>query len=116
MMTVTFYFRNQGKIMGLEAHGHCGAGDHGNDIVCAAASFLVMGFAQNVKMMHEHGKLERTPRLDLVEGNSEVEMKPSEKFYTEALIRLDTVQSAFLLLASHYPQYVRVRTYQDSLT
>ena len=40
MITVSF-FKQNGSIVKISAHGHSGLGRHGTDILCAAASTLI---------------------------------------------------------------------------
>ena len=91
----------------LEIHmqGHANYAEHGQDIVCAAASILVLTLAWRCKNIAEPGEIAEER---LHSGDAHVIITPkkgrealfSEPFYT--------IMAGFEALSSKYPRYVRL--------
>jgi len=50
MITVTFYKDSSDRFIGFKSVGHAGAGERGNDVVCAAISILVINTVNSIEM------------------------------------------------------------------
>jgi len=48
MVKVSIYNNDEGKIYGFRCHGHAGYAEQGQDIVCAAASALVINAMNSI--------------------------------------------------------------------
>ena len=53
MTKVTFYQDCDGEILGVDAWGHAGYADAGEDIVCAAVSVLVLNTVNSIEAFTE---------------------------------------------------------------
>lgn len=83
----------------LHVSGHAGAGEEGNDVVCAAASILVLALWQALT----RGNADAL-ECSVKKGDAKISFKPCRRTrnYTEAII------CGFDFLASTYPEYCRL--------
>lgn len=90
----------------LSVRGHAGAGEVGQDIVCASVSILAYTVAQTVKDAYAAGKLKGHPNILLHKGSSTVSCTPHECFADEMEMAFRFAQTGLNLLQHNYPQYV----------
>lgn len=104
MITVRFT-RNQTRgTVRMVMEGHAGAGEPGQDLVCAGATTLAYTLGQTVKFLWEQGKLERRPQVELRNGWGEIIATPREEFAGEVLLLFWGIQVGMFVLARNYPQ------------
>ena len=93
--------RNENRITGYTAKGHCGYAECGKDIVCAGASTLLqlpfMGFD-----IHEKEAIEYF-EVAINKGDLEVKI-PAE--YPQVII--ETIVAGLKEIEQQYPEYVRI--------
>lgn len=94
----------------LSMDGHAGAGNIGNDLVCASASILVYTAAQIAIDMYDCGKLEEHPTIILDSGNASVTLHPKKSYYDYARVAFYAVETGLKLLAHNYPKNVDIET------
>ena len=98
----------------MKLTGHAGAGEHGKDIVCAAASILAYTVAQALQFQYEDGGLKKKPHLKLEPGDTIIVAKPKPERYEEALHTFFVAQVGYTLLANTYPKYVSLSSFGES--
>jgi hypothetical protein len=96
--------RSAGRIIGIDLAGHTAFAPHGRDIVCAAASALVLSGAHGVS---SHCKA-RVSVLDDGDGDYRIEVPSGGNARAQAV--LETVLSGLRAIARSYPGRLRVRT------
>ena len=114
MVKAEFYTNKESGSITLKLTGHAGAGEKGQDIVCAAASILAYTVAQAIQFMYEEGNLQKKPHIKLDEGDTIIVAKPKKESYTEALHTYFVAQVGFHLLSHNYPQYVSLSSFGES--
>lgn len=114
MITAEFFINKDAGSITLKLSGHAGAGERGNDIVCAAASILTYTVAQALQFMYEEGGLRKKPHISLNSGDSVIVAKPRDNTYAEALHIFFVAQVGYHLLAHHYPQYVTLSSFGEN--
>lgn len=87
----------------LRMSGHAGYAEVGRDIVCAAASALVYTLAARMQEIAGDGLYAR-----LVSGDALVQMIADGSAHAECLSALDTVAAGLRLLATKYPEHIRL--------
>ena len=98
--------RDKGAIE-MRCQGHADFREMGKDPVCAGASVLAVTMAQCAETMHESGRLQKKPVVNVKGGNVRVVVKPKPELFYEALLIIGTVSTGFQLLAEAYPEHVR---------
>ena len=106
MVTAKFYI--EGESVGLSMVGHAGHGKKGEDIVCAAASILAYTAAQAVAFMAGLGKLTDAPVIILEPGKCLIKARPDKANFYELFHTFFVVQVGFSLLATRYPENVKL--------
>lgn len=94
-------------ITGFEISGHAGYAPHGEDIVCAAASFLAITVENSLelqlgkagKVSQQDGKLS----YELPEGLTEEKMQVAQTI-------LQVFDTGFHNLANEYPKFVQYKS------
>lgn len=87
---------------GYTVSGHSGAGTEGNDLVCAAISFLAVTCANALESVADV-----QPRVEQREAYLKVSLKPSQASPATQVI-LHTFRQGAEDLQKTYPQYVRL--------
>ena len=85
--------------------GHAGAGVKGTDVVCAAASALAYGFAENLKLseaMLESGYMKED------DGVMKLQFKPKPEFINSLYLLFTAKRNEFLLLQKGNEDYIKV--------
>lgn len=90
------------KKLWIRFEGHAGAGERGNDLVCAGVSTL-MG---TLRAMCEICEDELVPTIRFADGVCEVTMEPEEEYRATAIIVLRMVFAGCCVLAQTYPENV----------
>ena len=114
MVKAEFYTNKESGSITLKLSGHAGAGEKGQDIVCAAASILAYTVVQAIQFMYEEGNLKNKPHIKLNEGDTIIVAKPKKESYTEALHTFFVAQVGYHLLSHSYPQYVSLSSFGES--
>lgn len=109
MVEVKFYIEGEG--MGMTLSGHAGYGKKGEDIVCAAASILAYTAAQMAAQMAAQGKLLAAPQILLEPGKCLIKAQPDSKYFYEAFHTFFVVQVGYSLLATRYPENVKLEAF-----
>lgn len=108
MVTVQLSTNADKKTLILTMQGHAGAGERGNDLVCASVSCLAYTAAEAVGRMFKAQKLRRRPNIRLSEGDAVISCKPSEQFWEEAQLVMDVIIAGCEVIERAYPQNVHV--------
>lgn len=108
MIAIRFYTKPGRGTLHMTIRGHAGAGNKGEDLVCAGASMLAYTLAQAVEFLWHSGKLKRKPKLNLSEGDSAIICCPTEDAYAETLMAYWVIQCGAHVLARNYPENVRL--------
>lgn len=95
----------------LRLRGHAGAGEPGNDPVCAAVSALALTLADNVASLATQGSVDR-PLLRLESGDSWIRCRSAGKMRPVVTMIFDTVCAGFDLLQTLYPEHIDYHTQQ----
>ena len=93
------------KELRIRFEGHAGAGERGNDLVCAGVSTL-MG---TLRAMCEICEDELQPTIFFGDGVCEVTMEPEEEYRATAVIVLRMAFAGCCVLAQTYPENVECR-------
>lgn len=89
----------------LTVRGHAGSARRGEDLVCAAASALVLALCRTVTELEKQGALE-VLELKAQPGDARIVCRPGADGYTQGAFR--TAAEGLKLLAELFPGYVRV--------
>ena len=111
MIKAEFFTNSESGSITLKLTGHAGQAEHGQDIVCAAASILAYTVAQTLQFMYEEGNLKKKPHIKLEEGDTIIVGKPKDDTYAETLHTFFVAQVGYHLLAHNYPQYVTLSSF-----
>ena len=95
--------------------GHAGFAEMGKDVVCAGASMYAMGLAQCVMQMHQDGKLQKKPVIEVKNGRVYVVGKPKPEHEAELRDYFYMAQVGLALLQESYPKHVSLKLYEASL-
>ena len=106
MITARFYQKPSNGSIHMTLKGHANAAPKGEDLVCSAATMLAYTVAQAVQFMDEQGKLQKRPKIHIVEGDAVIIATPTEDAYAEALHTFWVAQCGVHVLAHNYPQHV----------
>lgn len=93
------------KILGHAGYAKKNAMPAGCDIVCAAISLTSYTMVQRVKDMENEGKL-ISSEITIDSGIVIVGIISKEKYNNELFWTLETIKTAFELLAETYPEHV----------
>ena len=102
MTTIRLLHNTEGQIRGYDVSGHAGAGTEGNDLVCAAISFLATTCANALETVAAV-----KPQVRQAGGKLTVTI-PEKELTHEALVILDTFRQGAKDLADAYPKNVRL--------
>ncbi|HSK68274.1 MAG TPA: ribosomal-processing cysteine protease Prp [Candidatus Limnocylindria bacterium] len=92
-----------GRLCGFEVTGHAGAGAYGQDIVCAAVSFLATTCANALE-----GVAGAKPEAEAREGCLRA-VVAGENLNVKAQAILETFRQGALDLVKNYPRHVRLQ-------
>ena len=90
------------QMRGFMVSGHAGAGEHGNDLVCAAISFLATTCANALESVAGAG-----PEVEQADGYLKVWL-PAARMNAEASVILRTFRQGAMDLRQTYPQNIRL--------
>lgn len=111
MTTAKFECSRESGFLKMEVKGHAGFAELGKDPVCAGASVLAMTVAQCVESMHAAGQLDKKPRTLIRNGRVSVTVKPKPSFFDAALHVFWVGQTGMLLLATAYPDNIKLEPF-----
>ena len=114
MVKAEFFTNKESGSITLKLSGHAGQAEHGQDIVCSAASILAYTVAQALQFQYEDDGLKKKPHLKLEPGDTVIVAKPKPERYEEALHTFFVAQVGYSLLARTYPQYVSLSSFGES--
>lgn len=107
MLTAIFDTVEEDKTFSLTINGHAGAGEVGNDLVCASASILAYTLAYDVQIHEEMGVLDNVI-VKLEEGDSVIKCQcKNRETYNYLRRAFVVISNGFLLLQNDYPENVR---------
>lgn len=95
----------------VSAEGHAGCAPKGSDIVCAAVSALLFGYAKEVAMMGDRGRLRHAGEINLggEDGRAHIDVVATDaKAYRRILYHLAPAERALEKLAEDCPEAVRL--------
>lgn len=95
------------KFHRLTMEGHAGSAEPGQDLVCASASILAYTLADNVMQLAKGGHARMAPVVDMVEGKTEIYLKPHSRYRSIVTLIFDSICAGFALLAHNYPAYIK---------
>lgn len=110
MILARFYEKPGKGSIHMTLRGHAGAGDKGQDLICASASMLAYTAGQAVQFLYEQGMLKCKPRIRIREGSAEIIATPKFEALAETLHTFWVIQTGIYVLAHNYPQNVAVET------
>lgn len=111
MIKVHFERQKEIDTIILKVDGHAGMNKKGHDIVCSAASILTYTVAQYLQYIHKRGGLQKSPRINLNNGDALIVAKPKSEYEAEVLNAFFVAEVGFSLLAQNYPQYVELKMF-----
>ena len=88
--------------------GHAGAGEKGNDIVCAAVSALTLTLGENIRVLRDTGSLTEYT-VQVKEGSAELSCKAVAGMESVVRCIFGAVCCGFELIQSMHPAHVRYR-------
>lgn len=101
------------KYHGVTVRGHAKSGEFGHDLVCAAASALVLTLAANVQDLVDSDRTDDyTIRLE--SGAAEVSCVPIEGMQEVSTLIFDSICYGMALLAKLYPENIRYQIVEDN--
>lgn len=93
----------------LLSEGHAGTGEAGQDLVCAAVSSLIYGYAKVIALVDEKHIQARQIRAGELPGEATVDVICGcERIYQRVLHHIAPVERSLELLAQEYPNAVRL--------
>jgi uncharacterized protein len=109
MLEVTFYRDSQNRLSRIHAHGHAGAADRGEDIVCAAASAVLQAARLGLE---EHARV----ALDAhqVPGSFRIEWPEAARDGEGVRAIVATAELAVEEISRQYPSHVRIIRASDA--
>lgn len=91
----------------LEISGHAGAGEPGEDLVCAAVTILMRTLEASV--MDNRARL--CPTVCHKDGYARIQCNPAPRAKAKSKEIFTTIYRGYELLAQQYPEYVRTVIY-----
>lgn len=85
--------------------GHAFSGEHGHDLVCAAASALAYTLANTVENMAATNQC-KDKQVSLEEGKAVISCRPLSRYMSVITLLFDTLCSGFELLAHNFPENI----------
>lgn len=102
-MILVNYSRKDGKISSMSAKGHAEYADHGEDLVCSAASIVQIGGINAIAKLGYIGII--SYKVDA----GDVEVKINNTDVMELQMILETILAQYESIAEEYPQYITVQ-------
>ena len=112
MIEARFYV-NKGQLC-MKVEGHAHAAPKGEDLICAGTSTLAAALAETVTVLHRQGLLEKEPDIHMKAGFVRIKVKPTEEHRGELLLVFSTIAAGMSSLCRSYPEYIRVKLFEDS--
>lgn len=91
----------------IDVEGHAGAGEVGQDIVCAAASMLINALAGVLEEAEERGRMQYGFKTE--DGKASVYANPNLGYLNEAKAYFRMCVKGFRMLAKEYPKNVDIK-------
>lgn len=113
MIKAQFEFDEDRGLVKLTLKGHAGMSTVGNDVICSAASILAYTVGQTVKTAYEMGKLKYKPTIKLKSGDALISCRAKADFLDEMIHTFLVVQTGYRLLASRYPNFVKLKMFGE---
>lgn len=93
----------------LTVVGHAGSAPHGEDLVCAAVSGLVLALGANVHRLQELGVVRDVVNLQ-EDGGAEIACKCKKKHEATVALIFDVICLGLSELAEDYPEFITMET------
>ena len=113
-MIHTKFFQKDGAVC-MEMQGHAMTAPKGVDLVCAAATTVVYTLAQAVQFLYEQGRLEKQPKIQIVDGYAFISASPNADSWAETLMAFWATQVGAYVLEHNYPQAVSLMPMEVSV-
>ena len=108
MVTVRATQDSNNRQIKLEATGHAGQAQLGQDIVCSAISILVYTFANVFSIMATNGYFDEPPVISVEGGDAVINaVCRDDETYIDALHMLFFAKTGFSMLQAKYPEYIK---------
>ena len=107
MISVDFYFNQDGAIRGFQFEGHAGAGEYGYDIVCSAVSALSISTVNAIESLTKARIGEE--EADEEGGFLKVILTPPSVEDHDAQLLMKTLYMGISQMADSYPENLRIR-------
>jgi len=104
-MIKVFFHRKDGVIYKFHGKGHAGAGEHGDDVVCAAVS---MSLQQTATGILEY--LELKPKFEMKDGFLSIDLENTDLKSRELELNaiLETMYVMMIEMEKQYPEFLKV--------
>lgn len=113
-MIKTEFVKKEDGTVSLSVKGHAGMAARGQDIICSAASILVLTLAQTLDYIYPEGWLTEAPLTEICEGSAFISARPKEDFTCEIMHTFFIAEVGFSLLAKNYPQHVQLKMFGEA--
>ncbi len=110
MIKVNLYHNNQGDLWHFNVSGHAEYADHGQDIVCAAVSMIVINTINSImSFTNEPTELQEDPQdglIDCIFPNIKIGQGSAE-----ALLLLKSMTLGLQSVKQQYEQYIQINNH-----
>ena len=111
MIKISLHYNNQGDLWHFSLDGHAGYADHGQDIVCAAVSMIVINTINSIESFtHEPIKLKEDAPQGYIDCIfPQIQHNQGSK---EAILLLKSMTLGLESIKKEYGQYIKINIYQ----
>lgn len=89
----------------FSCEGHAGAGEYGHDTVCAAASALAYGLAENIRVS---GEMLKEANVEEHEGCMKIRFKPKDDYLPSMYLLFTAKRNEFKALERGHEEFIKV--------
>lgn len=113
MIKISLHYNNQGDLWRFVLDGHAGYADHGQDIVCAAVSMIVINTINSIDSFTEEPSL---LSQDEEEGYIDCTFRDIKvnKGSQEAILLLKSMVLGLRSIKEQYGEYIQIITNKNS--
>lgn len=94
--------------MTLVCSGHAGAGEKGNDLVCAGISALTYALLNTLIDAEERGRTRLAWKIDEEKGETRIQTIPFSGYWSEITAYYRVTMMGYRALAEHYPENIKI--------
>ena len=111
MIKINLYYNNQGDLWHFSLHGHAGYADHGQDVVCAGVSMIVINTINSIESFTDEP-------IKLQENSEEGYIDcifpqiKSGKGAPEAILLLKSMTLGLESTKNQYGEYIQINIHQ----